>query len=666
MIKKSSIKAFTLVEILAVIAILGILTTTILASINLYIETGKNDYNKGIEKTLLVSGKNYYSENKKEEPNGINKLYSFITVKEMLAQNYMSKKMIDADENDCSSSFVIATKTGRYENTKYTPCLKCGNKYYYDGDSVCSGIDSSYKGKAKICKIENYKVTELKNSDGTSFENFKNLIVAGSDGSGTIDIRDLNRDDINKKLSDYLGNLIDGEYQIKATNIGGSTISCGTISLKSECEVTLTNKTTNEKLENYTDDTDNNSVIYTNDDVNVEMKCIGETCSDGVKFKNASCMENDCNDQKNNGDWNTFTDKVDRTIKCDVHPRIDKVSPRCGYGDWSKTSTSLNIEIYCMDDDSGCEQNRFKLSQAINTTGLYTFTQQIEDKAGNTATCSKTINLSKPTASLTRKSGSLDYVGTGKDADGIVEYKFSNNSDPNYGNWEKINTVNSITKTKTTKVQKTSGRYLYFHVKNVNGATATAKAELYKQCQEQKATGYDINNAKAYKFTYDKRNCKKSNTDLGTHTPYRKYDFKIYYCDCDIDKYNKNYCGYNGAKNMTNTTEGHRKTLYAAIFYQNTDNGVKACNGDNPINSYVYSVCNQDFTPFNSKNPKTEDVYHGYNWYKYNSVNEKYNSFKSGWYHTGKNKDDRVANDASAGAACKKACELTYYKGEVE
>lgn len=626
-------KAFTLVEVLAVIVIIGILSTTVVAAISSYMQKGKDAYNEGIKKTLLVSGKNYFAENKTKAPDG-NKTYdSLITVKEMLSKDYLSKQMTDAYGNDCSNSFVIAHKDSYSSETEYTPCLRCGDKNY---DAETGGLDEndcetmvpSYDSKAKSCTIDydNEKIT-LTNEDGSGEINFKKFKICSGNSCTDVDIDG----GAYNSLKEAIINLQDGNYEIKAVNKANSTVSCGSVDLAATCEVS-----------------DDSNYYGPNQNIDISYKCVGASCRDTTlktKTVNASSILEQIE----------FSDKFDRSITCTLpNYKIDDTNPTCGNATFDSTDNNITVSVGCSDDESGC--NNLKYIKSIQKTSeqtRYNGTIEIEDKVGNKSFCPYDIDLSsasKITAKLTRTG--INYTGTATSDKNIIAYAFSYSKDTPT-KWTTVTGKASISISKEYSPQ-TTAKTLYFHVKNEDGKTTYAQVSMYKQCTTTKNS--DSEEAKAYKFTYTKKNCTKNNKDLGTHNPYRKYDFKIYYCTCKIDKYNNKNCGLSSYKNMTMTKEGHNNTNYVAIFYQNSSNGVKACNADNKLNSYIYSVCNLDFTPFNSKNKNTVATYHGYKWYKYNSAKEEYHSFGAGWYHNAGNYDDRVSADSTVATACKKAC----------
>ena len=122
-------KAFTMVELLAVIAIIGILAGVTIPSISKYVSSSKEEYKENVKKTLTLAGKNYYSEHKSEQPQKDGIYIKQITAKELATQKYITGTFQDADQNDCTNQSYV---TAVYENDtiNYYPCLICKEKNY--------------------------------------------------------------------------------------------------------------------------------------------------------------------------------------------------------------------------------------------------------------------------------------------------------------------------------------------------------------------------------------------------------------------------------------------------------------------------------------------------------------------------------------------------------
>ena len=153
-------KGFTLVEVLAVVIILSVLSIMVIPNVSEYVAQGKDEYNKSLKKTLTLAGKNFYSDNRMRIPKPVGVVTDFVTANELSSQNYLTGSFVDSDKNDCKSkSYVVAVN--EISDVKYHACLTCGDKNYSSDDEYCDAtvrdIDSSNpsdSGKSKvICSV---------------------------------------------------------------------------------------------------------------------------------------------------------------------------------------------------------------------------------------------------------------------------------------------------------------------------------------------------------------------------------------------------------------------------------------------------------------------------------------------------------------------------------
>ena len=154
MLKKN--KGFTLVEILAVIVIISILATAVIAAISIYVKQGKDAYNKDLEDQAVLVSKNYFSDNPGLLTN------DYVTFKELAAKGYLSKDFIDAHDNSCMEKSYVKVdpeKTGDLNpnNAKYYACIICDNDGYNNTEDN------------KNCNLEQKQITiTLDNTDATT------------------------------------------------------------------------------------------------------------------------------------------------------------------------------------------------------------------------------------------------------------------------------------------------------------------------------------------------------------------------------------------------------------------------------------------------------------------------------------------------------------------
>lgn len=145
-------KGFTIIELLGVVVIISILGGIVVAAIMNYIKEAEVRYNDGVKKQILISGKNYFSDNKSELPNSTydTKAYSkfkAITVSELRSKNYVNKLFSDYEGRDCSNSYVHVEKPSNSSEHFYTVCMICEGK---DGEVV------NYDTDILSCNITNW------------------------------------------------------------------------------------------------------------------------------------------------------------------------------------------------------------------------------------------------------------------------------------------------------------------------------------------------------------------------------------------------------------------------------------------------------------------------------------------------------------------------------
>lgn len=127
-------KGITLMELLAVVVILGILTTVATGAISKLIDKSNENYYKNQKDNIALAAQSYLSDNrgllplKKGDDNAIT-----IYLVSLTSNGYI-KTVKDKNGKNCTDTIVKVTRKGK-NNYEYKVCLECPN---YDDYDDCS------------------------------------------------------------------------------------------------------------------------------------------------------------------------------------------------------------------------------------------------------------------------------------------------------------------------------------------------------------------------------------------------------------------------------------------------------------------------------------------------------------------------------------------------
>ena len=119
-------KGFTLLELLATIIILGLLTTIVIGVVLPLLNRGNNEYYKNQENMLVLAARDFFADHRSRLPKEIGET-STVTLKELIEGKYIDP-IKDKDGNDCDAekSTVVVQKITE-KDYQYYVTLICGN-----------------------------------------------------------------------------------------------------------------------------------------------------------------------------------------------------------------------------------------------------------------------------------------------------------------------------------------------------------------------------------------------------------------------------------------------------------------------------------------------------------------------------------------------------------
>ena len=408
--KKPNKKGFTLIEILAAVTILGILSILAIFAVNNIIQRGKEEHYKTAEKNLRLTAQTYAQTNRSYLPKNIGDTEN-VTVRTMVEDNYIEDVKDYYDKScDPDESYVQIfkySKTG-YSYLTYLDCPDYSNREEIQHMKpvieieMTSDKDNVAKTEAKVKikdedKLLSYQITVYKHDE--------EVYTTGS--LNALYVKELN-EIVN--LSRYTPGKI--KVEVEATNIYGQ-------------------KTTKSKTVTYTDKRKPECIIAeadrsrTDDEWITTERKITVGCNDGPTGSGCT-RETYTKTFKSDAKMGTITieDKAGNKANCEVAVYIDKTPPTCtvtpsgteGINDWWKTN---NVTMTLETNKGAATQSPIKAYDlTTSTTPTYVGTTKtktqtntagtiwygyVKDAAGNVNKCQSgtiKVDTNSPTCSI--------------------------------------------------------------------------------------------------------------------------------------------------------------------------------------------------------------------------------------------------------------------------
>ncbi len=454
---------FTLVEILAVIVILGILSGVAIGGYSTYIKKAKKNYYIAQEKLLTQSGRDFYNDNKGKMPQASGE-ESCVTLNTLINFKYIDK-VLDYNKKVCNGDKSKAcVKKLSNTNNLYYSYLNCGNEFtsveYKNPElqfSLTDGNTASRDNEEyKLIMTVNDTATKNVSQENYGVASYRYVIYKKYSGENNNDLvyYDTGWKSIKGKNQEKVVVNInldsDGTYYVRgwAYNWGGKEANGKsgevTLKFKLDCKNQI-----EFSADNYVQNTWTNSNIDTlitkKGGVNKFDVSLENTDVDTNSVTNSTLVVGHNTRDKNinitsNGknklkvicyDSNNNTDTTES-----IYYQIDKVRPTCsvsrdagiGYDSLHYTNKDLNLTAVCSDKGgSGCKQANTSVTlTASQDRSLPSYqVANIYDKAGNSTTCTtgvyQDVTPPKISVTMTKRSSTSETASVNND-----EYK--NNS----------------------------------------------------------------------------------------------------------------------------------------------------------------------------------------------------------------------------------------------
>lgn len=213
---KKDNRGFTLIEILAAVTILGILSAIAMASVNKVIQKGKEQHYATAEKQMELAGQSYVQQNRSALPKAIGQKTK-IPLSILISKNYI-EPIKDYNDQDCNEndSYVQIFKYSQ-NNYSYLPHLKCNDVYETKPELI--------KGSPIIEITDAGTTVDISIEDTEKLLSWSYIIYKSGrevKNSGSIIIPNYDKQ-VEKaiKLTEYLPKPL--EVEVTATNIYGIT-----------------------------------------------------------------------------------------------------------------------------------------------------------------------------------------------------------------------------------------------------------------------------------------------------------------------------------------------------------------------------------------------------------------------------------------------------------
>ena len=462
-------RGFTMIELLAVLVILGIIMVIAVPSVVSYLQSARSDYYQ-LEESVKTVGQEYFSDHRSLMPRENGQIFS-VNIQDLITEGYTTE-ILDSDGNDtCTGNvYVKRLATADFE---YHACIQCGktdaegNQEYISTSAFCTGGTTGNNPDGECDKVKDDPTDDcFMIRIPNSFKVPQCTTVEDSAASQGISLEGIvlnNGEDIDDRVTadttsvDYK-NI--GNYKVYYTykqvlNPAGEKYNFGVTIYddKAPSDVTITMHTDSESGDVYNCPTRENC-SWTGKDVYITFTATDKsdcgTEGSGVKqfmyrygssgnWQSVGATETTINGEiaytatvvrKTTFDGIIDVKAVDNAQVSGTSSNhesgttrayllVDKTPPSCtssgGSSDWINKSSNpgtITITGTCSDTNSGCREEKITKEYSTDIDSTTESPGTIYDNAGNSGTCpgNQTVRIDKTAPTCTSSGGTTQPV----------------------------------------------------------------------------------------------------------------------------------------------------------------------------------------------------------------------------------------------------------------
>ena len=490
--KKINKKGFTLIEILATVTIIGIVSAVAIGAYSKYQKKAKDNYYVKQEDLLTQAGRDYYNDNRGKLPQTTGQ--ETCVLLDTLILNKYIPPIVDYNKNACNrkNSKVCARKLSNYRYLYYST-LDCGNGYKtpnYKAPSISMTPDKTNPAVNETVVVSmkvNYSSSSAGEESNLSSYRYQ-IFKKGSEERAYYDTEWKNIKGNKKELQLEIPLESDGTYYVvgMACNERGMCVDKKTpditLRFNLDCNRDITFETT------YTYGT------WTKNDIKTKIKATGGVVNYDLKLVNNS--DSSIAESINRlipiyynhtisreGIYHyeiTAYDKNNTSCKINSNLyQIDKTAPICHVESsptgWAKDKVILTAT--CTETvGSGCKTGETQATFTTMDSSPYKFTN-ITDKAGNVADCNSVaykIDNTPPTINVNGYYIDKDYNYVDEDGNSVATKEEAGKY--TFGSWSKYR-VKLIADGKDSDSGLTENSKFFI---KLGSATGSSDVELYQ------------------------------------------------------------------------------------------------------------------------------------------------------------------------------------------